>query len=59
MALGVAKAQYNGPNGRVSPREIVAASPWKDLPSPPLPPGVLEWQTAEDDLAGAARKQPA
>ena len=46
VALAVVKGIFRGPHGRVAPRELVEATGY-EVESPPVPPGILEWQEAE------------
>lgn len=55
VAHAVVKAQFTAPGGRVTPRMVVDASPY-DMPSPPLPDAVREWQESEETLV---RGEPA
>lgn len=45
-AVGVAKSAFLGPKGRVAPSELVEALGY-GMESPPVPPGIREWQEAE------------
>jgi acyl-CoA thioesterase FadM len=61
VAVGVAKSVVVGPQGRVAPRELVAALGY-GVASPPVPPGIRAWQEAEAafyDHAAAARAEGA
>jgi acyl-CoA thioesterase FadM len=58
MAYALVKTQFFGAQGRVSPQEIVSASPVQ-MESPPLPDAVREWMQAEDRLVAGEHAAPA
>jgi len=47
-AIGNARGLFRGPEGNVSPRELLALAGQPDLQSPALPEFVLRWRDAED-----------
>ena len=47
-AIGNARGLFRGPQGNVSPRELLALGGQPELQSPPLPDFVRRWRDAED-----------
>ena len=50
MAWGLVKIQFSARGGRLSPQQVIDATP-RAVDSPPVPPAVVEWQAAEQALA--------
>lgn len=50
MAWGLVKIQFSGRGARLSPQQVIDATP-RPSPSPPVPSAVVEWQEAEQRLA--------
>ncbi|HEX5727441.1 MAG TPA: thioesterase family protein [Longimicrobiaceae bacterium] len=58
VAVGVVKAVFTGPEGWVAPQTLVDATGYGHVESPPVPPGIREWQEAEEAFYGRAAAPP-